>query len=231
MFYSSLAVTGVFSFAEINDVYTLNFQAGCGSSKVSGTPVFGYFLALFPVFTLSTSFPIIGVTLRNNIRKLLFPDRQSSLKPHAISSDPVRSRLIESDSDQESIETRETENLAKVGESSSFALQRNKKRWAIENIAVPLVVIILPLGIALITDDVEFLVSITGSFAGVGVQYIMPAMLLLSARKKLEKRIDLKVPPKYASPFRHIFWCYFVFLFAAITVAIVIVNLVIGKKF
>jgi len=100
----------------------------------------------------------------------------------------------------------------------------------IENLAVPLFVIILPLGIALITDDVELLVSITGSFAGVGVQYIMPAILILAARKKVETLIDLKVPPKYSSPFRHVFWCYFVFIFAAITVGIVILNLAFGKK-
>ena len=30
-----------------------------------------YFLALFPVFTISMNFPIVGVTLSNNLRSLL----------------------------------------------------------------------------------------------------------------------------------------------------------------
>ncbi|RLN56410.1 hypothetical protein BBJ28_00017447 [Nothophytophthora sp. Chile5] len=45
------------------DVYTLNF-------KNYPVQVFAYFLSLFPVFTLSASFPLICITLRENIRHL-----------------------------------------------------------------------------------------------------------------------------------------------------------------
>ncbi|EEY67982.1 uncharacterized protein PITG_18046 [Phytophthora infestans T30-4] len=45
------------------DVYTLNF-------KNYPVQAFGYFLSLFPVFTLSASFPLICITLRENIRHL-----------------------------------------------------------------------------------------------------------------------------------------------------------------
>ncbi len=33
-----------------------------------------YFLSLFPVFTLSTNFPIIAITLRNNLRSLFLTE-------------------------------------------------------------------------------------------------------------------------------------------------------------
>ena len=33
-----------------------------------------YFLSLFPVFTLSTNFPIIAITLRNNLKSLFLTE-------------------------------------------------------------------------------------------------------------------------------------------------------------
>ena len=33
-----------------------------------------YFLSLFPVFTLSTNFPIIAITLRNNLKGLFLTE-------------------------------------------------------------------------------------------------------------------------------------------------------------
>jgi hypothetical protein len=61
-FYLLLALTGIFAFSHLEDLYTLVFWR-------PGSPI-GYFLALFPVFTLSTSFPVIGVTLRSNLEAL-----------------------------------------------------------------------------------------------------------------------------------------------------------------
>ena len=43
----------------------------CGNSDpspVRPVPVLDYFLPLFPVFTLSTNFPIIAITLQNNLK-------------------------------------------------------------------------------------------------------------------------------------------------------------------
>lgn len=55
-----LAVSGNNS---LEDLYTLNFKPfHNGKSFVS------YFLALFPVFVLSASLPIIAITLRNNLK-------------------------------------------------------------------------------------------------------------------------------------------------------------------
>ena len=71
-FYLLLAFTGIFAFEEINDLYTLNFQPKPGEPWYLAT--IHYFLSLFPVFTLSTNFPIIAITLRNNLKTLFLTE-------------------------------------------------------------------------------------------------------------------------------------------------------------
>ncbi|CAF4899969.1 unnamed protein product [Pieris macdunnoughi] len=68
IFYLLLAFTGAFAFANLNDLYTLNFVPT--NNENIFLEIVAYFLALFPVFTLSTSFPIIAITLRNNLQSL-----------------------------------------------------------------------------------------------------------------------------------------------------------------
>ena len=65
LFYSLLSFTALFTFNEsqIEDVYTLSFKH-ITSSGIST------FLALYPVFALSASFPIISITLRENLKSL-----------------------------------------------------------------------------------------------------------------------------------------------------------------
>ncbi len=72
-FYSLLSVTAIFCFDSslLRDMYTLNFTDNC---DVLNIPVLRYFLGLFPVFTISTNFPIIAVTLRNNWKTLFHRD-------------------------------------------------------------------------------------------------------------------------------------------------------------
>ncbi|XP_078510601.1 transmembrane protein 104 [Lissotriton helveticus] len=67
-FYSLLSFTAIFCFRNdiLMDMYTLNFTS-CDIISVS---FIRYFLGLFPVFTISTNFPIIAVTLRNNWKTL-----------------------------------------------------------------------------------------------------------------------------------------------------------------
>lgn len=70
-FYILLAITGTFAFAELFDLYTLNFAPS--NLNLEGglfMEIIEYFLGLFPVFTLSSSFPIIAITLRNNLKAL-----------------------------------------------------------------------------------------------------------------------------------------------------------------
>ena len=71
-FYFLLAFTGIFAFAELNDLYTLNFQPNPGEPWYK--LVVHYFLSLFPVFTLSTNFPIIAITLRNNLKAIFLTE-------------------------------------------------------------------------------------------------------------------------------------------------------------
>ena len=67
-FYTFLVLTAVFAFAKniLEDLYTLNFGSSPAFCK--------YFLELFPVFTLSTNFPIIAITLRENLKTLFLKE-------------------------------------------------------------------------------------------------------------------------------------------------------------
>ncbi|XP_017467297.1 PREDICTED: transmembrane protein 104 homolog isoform X2 [Rhagoletis zephyria] len=70
-FYIVLSLTGAFAFAELQDLYTLNFIPDTISGHMYGANVLlaiEYFLTLYPVFTLSTTYPIIAITLRNNLQ-------------------------------------------------------------------------------------------------------------------------------------------------------------------
>ncbi|ETN75248.1 hypothetical protein NECAME_00659, partial [Necator americanus] len=67
-FYFTLSLTGSFAFAYVQDVYTLNFLHDDLTSVFYF--ICDHFLALFPVFTLTTNYPIVGITLINNIRVL-----------------------------------------------------------------------------------------------------------------------------------------------------------------
>ncbi|XP_053658979.1 transmembrane protein 104 homolog [Anopheles marshallii] len=74
-FYLALALTGIFAFADIKDLYTLNFVPS--PDQTNGLlKAIEYFLALFPVFTLSASFPIVAITLRNNLQTLFLDPAQ-----------------------------------------------------------------------------------------------------------------------------------------------------------
>ncbi|XP_045346776.1 transmembrane protein 104 isoform X1 [Leopardus geoffroyi] len=71
-FYGLLCFTAIFCFRgdSLMDMYTLNF-ARCDVVSLAAVR---FFLGLFPVFTISTNFPIIAVTLRNNWKTLFHRD-------------------------------------------------------------------------------------------------------------------------------------------------------------
>lgn len=75
-FYILLGLTGSFAFRDLYDLYTLNFVPTEDDESNLALEFILYFLGLFPVFTLSTSFPIIAITLQNNL-KALFLDINS----------------------------------------------------------------------------------------------------------------------------------------------------------
>lgn len=86
IFYLALAVTGSFAFKNLEDLYTLNFIPVTNDGWF--TKAIEYFLELFPVFTLSTSFPIIAITLQSNLKALFLDpnvmDRYSFFVKHLV---------------------------------------------------------------------------------------------------------------------------------------------------
>jgi len=172
-FYFLLAFTGIFAFKEINDLYTLNFQPSSDDNFIQS--FLHYFLSLFPVFTLTTNFPIIAITLRNNLKSLCLTD----------------------------------------GRMYSY--------WT-RNVMFPLLALIPPTAVALATHSMEFLVGITGSYAGAGIQYIVPAALVYYARKESRTALGVGVKNHHMSPFRSVFWVYFVQLWAVTCIIFVTWN-------
>ncbi|XP_060071769.1 transmembrane protein 104-like [Ylistrum balloti] len=182
-FYALISFTGIFSFNKLNDLYTLNFLPDpCDSSEpVTNVQVIQYFLALFPVFTLSTNFPIISITLRNNLKTMFYK-----------------------------------------GDANPYP-------WVVDRIVFPLGAIIPPFIIAFCTSQVEFLVGVTGSYAGAGIQYVIPAALVYFARKKMKSIVpNMKNP--YTSPFKHGAWIWFAYIWATVCMVIVTVNHIITGK-
>ncbi|BFZ18134.1 hypothetical protein BsWGS_21173 [Bradybaena similaris] len=173
VFYLVLSFTAVFAFSDIQDLYTLNFRPhGTEPEPVTTEVPIQYFLVLFPVFTLSTSFPIVSITLRNNLAAMLTP-RQGHLP------------------------------------------------WYVPKVICPLLVLIPPVAVAIGTNKVEVLVGITGSYAGAGIQYVIPAVLVLLARRDV-----LAVGGGYLhrSPFSHRAWVIMTLIWAGICVTFVTVN-------
>ncbi|XP_072882810.1 transmembrane protein 104 isoform X1 [Hemitrygon akajei] len=176
-FYSLLSFTAIFCFSNLKDMYTLNFTSNC---DVISVPFIRYFLGLFPVFTISTNFPIIAVTLRNNWKTVFH--REGGMYP-----------------------------------------------WLIDRIVFPLITIIPAILVAFCTHDLETLVGITGSYAGTGIQYIVPACLVHFSRKDTELVFGSHAQNKYSSPFKHTFWVIFVLVWSMSCFIFVTANIVLTE--
>ncbi|XP_011494382.1 PREDICTED: transmembrane protein 104 homolog [Ceratosolen solmsi marchali] len=177
-FYLLLALTGIFAFEHLDDLYTLDFgPRNCSTSSNIFIVIIEYFLALFPVFTLSTSFPIIAITLRNNLQYLFFRDN----------------------------------------ESYNFCLSK---------LIFPILAVLPPYLIAMSTKNLTVLVSITGSYAGAGIQYLIPTFLVYNARKQTAQVFTQEVTNKFASPFASHYWLIFIFLWSIVCVSLVSINLI-----
>eukprot|EP01137_Pigoraptor_chileana_P016571 Opistho-2@5947 len=154
--------------SEIKDIYTLNF-------KDYSVSFVGYFLGLFPVFTISASFPIILITLRNNLKTLFY----------------------------------------------------NKERpypYWLEHVGFPLLALIPPICIAYGTTNVQLLVNVTGSYPGLGVQFIVPASLVYCARKRMKRDLG-KYENTHMSPFQHVGWFYLLAVWSVACIGFVTYHL------
>uniref|UniRef100_A0A8C5WLL7 Transmembrane protein 104 n=1 Tax=Leptobrachium leishanense TaxID=445787 RepID=A0A8C5WLL7_9ANUR len=174
-FYSLLCFTAIFCFSSgaLMDMYTLNF----GSCSPFVPPVLGYFLGLFPVFTISTNFPIIAVTLRNNWKTLFHRD----------------------------------------GGTYPFLVDR---------IVFPLITLVPPVIVAFCTNHLEILVSVTGAYAGNGIQYVIPAFLVFCSRKDSALVYGPELGNKHLSPFRQVGWVWFVLFWSLTCFIYVTANII-----
>jgi len=182
-FYLLVSLTGIFAFDRVPDLYTLAFQPAPGSEPSLGIQLVDYFLNLFPVFTLSTNFPIIAITLRNNLEAI-------------VTGIPIFSGM------------------------SPFS----------RRLTFPLLAILPPTLIALATEDVGILVTITGAFAGAGIQYVIPATLVWLARRRLaqlEGEVGRTLANPLSSPLKHTAWLLLVLAWSFLAIGLVIANFII----
>ena len=191
VFYILISYTGAFRFPfdALNDLYTLNFFVPFFRSDPAGRKVLailGYFLALFPVFTLSTNFPIISITLRENLKALA-----RSLLHRWIGDKPYP--------------------------------------WLIDRLLFPTLALILPILIAFATQNIVVLVSVTGSFPGIVVQYIIPATLAFAGRHVITK-MNLPYENKHKSPFRHVTFFVIVILWTILSFGLIVADDIIKIK-
>lgn len=184
LFYIFLAVTGAFAFAHIEDLYTLNFIPQASDSSTGKImEVVDYFLALFPVFTLSASFPVIAITLRNNLQTLFL-------------------------------------DMSRI-DSYNFFLRR---------LLFPLLAVIPPLLVTYFTESLTSLVGFTGSYAGTGIQYLIPIFLVFFARRTCKDLLGQGIINKYRSPFASNWWLVGVLVWSIGCVALVTVNFLTNLK-
>lgn len=191
LFYFLLSTSAVFAFgSSLEDFYTLNFLPKNYDKTTDSILILiiDYYLSLFPVFTISASFPIIGITLRNNLKSLYFFIRNKEDDPSNYDS----------------------------------SLPSNQKNYFF-SIGLPLITLIPPLIISLITHDLQLLVGFTGSYAGVAIQYVVPSCLIYFGRKEAIRvfRENFQLKHSYTSPFKNKFWVFFVLFWANISIIFV----------
>lgn len=194
----------------------LRCSSGSSAEILHPVPFLQYFLPLFPVVTLSTSFPIIAITLTYNLKTLLMP--------------PILQRL--GISNQESFSLGSADSILTAG---STAASNARKRFWVERIFFPSLAVIPPVLLALATEDLQILVGIVGSYAGACIQYVIPALLIYYARKQEGNRIEelpldeMKMKTALSSPFRHKYWIPFVLLWAGLSMVLVTIDHIIDN--
>ncbi|KAK0397622.1 hypothetical protein QR680_002195 [Steinernema hermaphroditum] len=200
VFYLTLSLTGSFAFESVQDVYTFNFFHDKNTSFLY--LVTDYFLMLFPVFTLTSNYPIVAITLINNLKVLvtLFGNNESS---EASSSDEMDGP------------PREISPVPSSGPPNPTT----------SRIVLPIITLLLPTLLSMYTDNVLLLATVTGSYPGVGVQFIIPSILVIGARSYVTKEMKTTVPSSRSSPFRAWFWPFAMLGWSAFTIFNVTVNL------
>ena len=150
---------------EIQDIYTLNF---------THPPPLKYLLQLFPVICLSSSAPITGIVLRENLKKLILKKNEGEY---------------------------------------SFVVRR---------IAFPLLVLIPPVSVAYVTDDVGMLVGYIGTCTGGILLYVFPALLVYYARRTAMRTLGNHYSVDNESPFSHNAWVVLILVWYLISTSMMV---------
>ena len=185
-FYLLLSYTAVFLVPsnDLYGIYTINFFKLFELSDPVGDQVLsvlGYYIVLYPIFTLTTNFPISSITLRENLKALA----RVIVQPW-------------------------------YGDKEFPVL--------IEYFLFPTVAILPPLAIAFATTSIEVLVSITGGFPGIWLQYMIPASLAFAGKYIITRKLKIKYKNKHKSPFSHIIFLIFVIAWTVSSMILVITN-------
>ena len=96
--------------------------------------------------------------------------------------------------------------------------------WCTRSCVFPLLALGPPVAVAFCTNSLELLVGITGSYAGAGIQYIVPGFLVFYARRTTKSAIGVGVKNQHSSWFRSTKWVVFVQLWAVGCVVLVTWN-------
>ncbi|KIH59754.1 hypothetical protein ANCDUO_10004 [Ancylostoma duodenale] len=124
----------------------------------------------------------------------------------------------------------EQESLLEDEEEHDTRTRRANRPLEVSDVVIPVLVVGLPTIISLLTDDVLMLATVTGSYPGVGVQFLIPCLLVMRARTYAKGVLNFPVPKKFASPFQSKYWPYAIFLWAAVAIAMATVN-TLGVRF
>ena len=103
-------------------------------------------------------------------------------------------------------------------EDAAWAQNNNRRQYLFAMIAaVPSLIV------AAFFQDVDALVSLTGSYAGLFIELVIPAVLVYQARKVMREQYPGE-PNPYRSPFQSTVWLIIILVVAAITLVVVTIN-------
>lgn len=160
----------------------------------------------------SANFPVITITLRENLRTLALSVGSGSGDEH-------------------------TEAAAVREESEGTGVLAFAARHM-----YALVAVVPPLMVAFCTEDVSMLVGFTGAYAGLGIQWVVPTSLVFCLRRRLEaertrslaqnsdgaakKELEvtsasMSTQNPFGSPFAHVGWLYLILVCAVASTVVI----------
>ncbi|CAI7877864.1 unnamed protein product [Closterium sp. NIES-53] len=194
----------------------------------------GDLLFLFPVVTLSSNYPMLTITLRNNLDTLLtllFP-KGSSLFPAAPAFSPRLPPRPSRFSDSPGGGGGGAERGVRVS-------AKEKKGVAWRRVMVTLLATVPPIACCVIAEhngvNVNSLVGATGAYAGAAVMFIIPACLVYRSRWILNQELPQDLDDsarrnephplnQHASPFRSPLWVSSLVALAILVIAFISID-------